>query len=214
MTDLVRRIIATAPDLATVVVFAVAWIDPRRFGLEIVLALIVVMLLEFIVMHAGVIIGTVTQSRTLDRREKTLRIGGLGAFYGLFAVGWAVAFEQPWVIPSFAWLLLGKVVSVWLFPVPAEAEVMRQQRIWGYSALAYLVGVFLTLILPLPLLGLQPDVVDALDLPGTGAWIDEPHRVLAFGVLYFAAQAAIDWFVASQPVAPRLTTGVPGSQPG
>lgn len=44
---------------------------------------------------------------------------------------------------------------------------------------------------------------DSLNLPGSGAWIDEPHRVLAFGVVYFAAQAAIDWFVASRPAAPE-----------
>ena len=202
-----RRIVATVPDLVTMGVFALAWIDPRRFGLGLVVSLMVVMLLEFIVMHAGVVIGTVTHSRALDRQEKTRRIGGFGLLYGLFAVAWAVAFRQPWVVPSFAWLLLGKVAAVWLFPVPAAAEVLRQQRIWGYSAMAYLGGVGLTLFLPLPLLGMQPDVVDALNLPGSGAWIDEPHRVLAFGVVYFAAQAAIDWFVASRPATEALAPG-------
>ena len=203
---LLRRIVATVPDVVTMTVFALAWIDPRRFGLEFVVTLFVVMLLEFIVMHAGVIIGTVTQKQTLDRAEKTLRIGGLGLLYGLFVVAWAFAFGQPWIIPAFGWLLIGKVAAVWLFPVPGAAEVQRQQTIWGYSGLAYLFGAGLTLVLPLPLLGMQPDVVDALNLPGTGAWIDEPHRVLAFGVVYFAAQAAIDWFVASRPVASELTT--------
>lgn len=208
MTDLARRTVAVLPDLVTMAVFAVAWIEPRLFGVEIVITLLLVMLLEFIVMHAGVLIGTVTQSRTLDREGKTLRIGGLGALYLLFVVGWAAAFGQPWIIASFAWLVLSKVAAVWLFPVPADAEAARQQRMWGLSGMAYLFGVALTLLLPLPRLGVQPDVVAALDLPGTGVWIDEPHRVLAFGVVYFAAQVAITWSAVSRPA----TAGVGASE--
>ncbi|TPW15194.1 MAG: hypothetical protein FD129_941, partial [bacterium] len=37
-------------------------------------------------------------------------------------------------------------------------------------------------------LGLTPAVHSRLGLEGGGIWIDEPHRVLAFGVAYFLAQ--------------------------
>lgn len=50
----------------------------------------------------------------------------------------------------------------------------------------YLAFVFVTTLLPMPKLGITPAVVDAQDLPGSGLWIDEPHRVIAFGFLYFS----------------------------
>jgi hypothetical protein len=45
----------------------------------------------------------------------------------------------------------------------------------------------LTTVLPLPRLGLTPEVVSGQHLPGEGRWIARPCRVMAFGFLYFTA---------------------------
>ena len=77
---------------------------------------------------------------------------------------------------------------------------------WGISALAYLGGVFATLMLPLPRLGLTGDVVAAADLPGSGEWVDKPHTVVAFGLIYFAVLATgklRGWRLPGKPVAVR-----------
>ena len=50
------------------------------------------------------------------------------------------------------------------------------------------------ILLPLPRLGLTPEVVARLALPGSGQWVEQPHRVLAFGFLYFAATAISEAF--------------------
>jgi hypothetical protein len=53
---------------------------------------------------------------------------------------------------------------------------------------AYLAGVILTAILPLPRLGIvEPCTAYGLPAGARGAWVDEPQRVLAFGLLYFLA---------------------------
>lgn len=41
----------------------------------------------------------------------------------------------------------------------------------------------------LPELGVTAGVQVELALPGSGLWIDEPQRVLAFGALYFGLTA-------------------------
>jgi hypothetical protein len=56
--------------------------------------------------------------------------------------------------------------------------------------------VFVTLLLPLPRLGLTPDIVASAGLVGSGYWIENPHSVVAFGLIYFGLQALAkgkDW---------------------
>jgi hypothetical protein len=55
----------------------------------------------------------------------------------------------------------------------------------------YVLGVFVTVILPLPRLGITPEVVAQLGIPGSGLWVERPHTVIAFGLLYFGALAAV-----------------------
>ena len=51
-----------------------------------------------------------------------------------------------------------------------------------------------TAFLPLPRLGLTLEVVAGQALPGEGLWIDQPHRLVAAGFLYFAIQGAWNLF--------------------
>lgn len=56
---------------------------------------------------------------------------------------------------------------------------------------AYLGGCMLTLVLPVPTLGIKPHLVTrfGLDPTSEGVWESEPHRVVAFGVVYFSVLA-------------------------
>lgn len=188
-----RSALAALPDALTALVFVAAWVAPLHWGRELVGNLMLVMLLEFLVVHSGGFIGQVVLSPDASRTAKTGAVVGFGAFYMIFVLAFALAFHRPWAIAAFSWLLLGKLVTVWLSPVPAATEAQRQRLLWGTSVVLYLGGVFLTVLLPLPRLGLQPDVVAQLGLPGKGLWVEHPHTVIAFGTLYFGALAAIKW---------------------
>jgi hypothetical protein len=37
------------------------------------------------------------------------------------------------------------------------------------------------------------DIIAQLGLPRSGLWVDEPHRVIAFGAIYFGLSAWSKW---------------------
>jgi hypothetical protein len=76
---------------------------------------------------------------------------------------------------------------------PSGDERAFLQAGWAASAISYLLGVAVTVVLPVPRLGLTPAIVHALALPGSGLWISQPWRVVAFGALYYAAVGAFEW---------------------
>lgn len=76
---------------------------------------------------------------------------------------------------------------VGLGPFYSLEEKRFVQQGWAVSALAYLVLAFFTTLVPMPALGITPEVVAGQHLPGSGLWVDQPQRVIAFGFLYFAA---------------------------
>jgi hypothetical protein len=144
------------------------------------------MLLEFIVVHSGGFMGVVMVG-PLPRERKLASLFGLGAFYTLFVGGFALAFKTWWPLASFWGLMLNRLMSALVGQAPSGDEIALAQRGWAAAGLFYLGFAFLTTFLPLPRLGLTPSVVSAQDLPGSGLWISQPWRVMAFGFLYFAA---------------------------
>ena len=68
-------------------------------------------------------------------------------------------------------------------------DMYRALRQQVASALAYLGGAIFTAFVPLPSLGITPEVIENLHLTGSGLWIEQPWTVLAFGALYFALLA-------------------------
>lgn len=181
-----RAIGAALPDLMLGLVFLVVWIDPARLGAAPVGPLMLAMLLEFIVVHSSGFMGTVMVG-DLPRERKLVSLFGLGGFYTLFVAAFAVAFKTWWPLASFWGLMVNRLLSVLLGQPPVGEERAFAQRSWAVGALFYLVFAFVTIVLPLPRLGMTPAAVGAQDLPGSGLWVSQPWRVLAFGFLYFTA---------------------------
>lgn len=190
---LASRLLATVPDAVTASVFAWLWIEPLYFGKHAVANGMLIMLVEFILLHASIFLGNTAFAVGVSRRRKTRAILGFGLFYLLFIVAWSLAFGEWWPFVAFAWLLIAKLALVMQ---PGQQNVDRLQRMqsaWAMGAMAYLGGVFLTVFVPLPRLGLQPGVVSQLDLPGGGLWVNQPHTVIAFGAIYFATLAIVKY---------------------
>ena len=185
---LARGWIAALPDFALGLTFLAAWLAPATMPAGSVKHLLLVMLLEFIIIHSSAFLGSVA-IRGGPRGPRIMGIATLGLFYSIFAGAFSLAFHSWWPILSFWGLMLNRMLGVLIGQAPGEQQKAFIQRTWAASALFYLLGCFITILLPLPALGLTPGVVASLHLPGSGAWISQPHRAMAFGFLYFTAIA-------------------------
>jgi hypothetical protein len=193
MRNVLPRLLAGLPDATTAAVFLIAWIAPSIPGPEYVKNLMLVMLIEFIVMHSSAFYSVIATDSDDSRIKRTLWLIGLSAFYLAFVAGFAFAFDSSWPLFAFAWLFVSRFIHLWIHPAESGAEAGRLMTLWGASAFAYLVGAFATVMLPLPALGITPDFIRSMHLPGSGEWIDRPYTVLAFGALYFSVQAWVKY---------------------
>lgn len=148
--------------------------------------LMLVMLLEFIIIHSAAFMGALMFSNEPPLRRAKYIIG-LGMFYSLFVVGFCLAFGDWWPMGAFWLLIFNRLMSGIFSGSESEEKKKFIAGMWGVNVGCYLAGVFATTLLPMPELGITPSVISSLDLPGEGVWIDEPYRVLAFGAFYFTA---------------------------
>jgi len=184
---------AALPDFVLAFVFLATWIRPAAMGQGRLGHVILVMLLEFIIIHSAAFMGQVLFAPG-SRVRRAWSVVGLGAFYSLFVVGFALAFKSAWPLWSFWGLTLNRMLSVLVGQAPEGEEREFLQRGWAACALAYLVFTFATIVLPVPRLGITPEVVRTSALQGHGLWVDQPWRVLALGFLYFSAVGLSELF--------------------
>jgi hypothetical protein len=190
--SLLSRTALALPDAVSAGAFLLLWIAPFALGPDGVRNALLLMLVEFVLVHASGMLGGFLATHTGGRRRQLLAVLGFGLFYAVFVAAFAFIFQAWWPVLALLWLLgakLGRLFSV------LHSEQAHAQRIadWGLQALVYILGVFATLFLPLPRLGLSADIQPQLGLPGSGIWVDEPHRVIAFGALYFGLLAWSKW---------------------
>lgn len=189
---------AALPDLCTALAFVLVWASPLRFGLFSVKTAMLTMLLEFFLIHAT---GFFTAFVNTPNTSRLRRIGGLlglSSFYLLMIGAFSWSFGAWWPLLGFLWLLAGKILWVRAHPVvDADDTMFWQMGAWAGSVVAYLFACFATLIPDVPRWGMTEALQPRFGLTGGGVWIDEPHRVVAFGVLYFAVLAAGKLFAAA-----------------
>ena len=199
------RVLAALPDAITAGFFLLLWLGPQWLGPTALRTGLLMMLVEFILMHATGILGGMALSNAGETRRQWKPILLFSSFYLLFIAAWAWTFRAWWPLLALAWLVAGKLALA-LQPLADTDKRYRIMSDWGISALAYLGGVFATLMLPLPRLGLSGDVVAAANLPGSGEWVDKPHTVVAFGLVYFSVLATSKlrgWRLPGKPVVLR-----------
>ncbi len=184
---------AAAPDLAMGALFLATWIAPTAFREKMVAYLLAVMLLEFIIVHSSAFMGNVVLGKA-SPGGKIAALVGLGGFYTLFVGAFALVFRAWWPLWNFWGLTLNRVLGVLVGQAPSGEERIFLQRNWAASVMFYLLGVFVTTLAPLPRLGITPDVVARQQLPSSGLWVEQPHRVVAFGFIYFTAVGVSELF--------------------
>jgi hypothetical protein len=188
-----RDVLAALPDLALGVTFLVTWVAPTAFGERMVARLVLLMLLEFLIVHSSAIMGVQLVAPTPTRRKLTATLG-LAAFYTLFVGSFSLMFRRWWPLFVFWGLTLNRLLGALLGGAPTGAEKRYVKMWWGLSAACYVGFAMATAFLPWLRLGITREVVAAQELPGSGLWIERPHRAIAFGFLYFTTMGILQLF--------------------
>lgn len=191
---LARRMLAAFPDVALGGVFLVTWISPFAVGRGSIEYLLLVMLLEFIIIHSSAFMGHVMLANE-PRRRRAKKVLGLGVLYTLFVLGFALGFGTVWPLVAFWALTLNRLSTVLLGAVPEGQERLHMRGGWAANTLFYLVAVGLTTPWrSFPALGVTRDVLREIGLPASGLWVEQPYRVLAAGFFYFTAVGISELF--------------------
>ena len=214
-TSFVPRAFVALPDAISAAVFLTAWIAPTLLGPEVVKDLMLTMLIEFIVIHSSGFYAVISGLEGTRRGARLIMLTGLTCFYLLFVLAFSYGFGSIWPIFAFGWLFVSRFAHIWIHPLRLSRETGRMMLMWAASGATYVVGVFVTVFLPLPHFGVTPEFVAAMHLAGKGEWISRPYTVLAFGAFYFAAQAWVKYALAGT-AADWLTgaTGRAAARPG
>lgn len=187
--SLTQRLSNALPDAMTAGIFLYAWIAPVHWRKTLVAELVLVMVVEFILIHSAVFLGTVVLAPDKALKSRLLAFAGLTAFYSLFIGGFAMAFKTWWPVIAFAWLITAKLVLLVTDRRHSERQKLRMVGYWGVSFSYYLLAVFATAFIPLPKIGITEHGA-AYGLSGnSGEWVSHPQIAIAAGFLYFGLLA-------------------------
>jgi hypothetical protein len=178
-------ILSALPDFGLAAVCCYTWLHPMAFDPMLVKRLTALTLLEFIIVHSAPFAGLVALS-DLKTIPKTGALLGLGAFYMLFAWGFAVSFDSNWPMVAFFALMLNRLLPVFLGAVPSNAQKAYMASCWIIGAMAYLGTVAAAATLSIPPLGITPEVIAAQHFTTGGLWPEQPYRPLFMGTVYYA----------------------------
>lgn len=178
-----KRVAAALPDLALAGAFLLTWLRPFALGSPPVDSYRILVILEFLAIHSAYLTG-VRIYRDRSRRARLERLGFFAVLYTIFAAGVAAKFGVWWPLLAFWGLMLNRMLGEILEEAPRGTERLYRKLAWELSLAFFVGGIFAVTLLPIPELGWTADV-----RTGLGASGDEPHRILAFGVLYFGLTA-------------------------
>lgn len=185
-----QRLVHALPDAITASLFLYAWLAPLRWRENLVAELMLVMLVEFILIHSAPFLGSIVLASDQALRDRLKAFAGFTIFYSLFIGGFALSFGSWWPVIAFVWLVAAKLVSLLSGERHPERETQRMRGWWGVSAGLYLLAVFATLFLPFPEFGItRQGAAYGISASG-GIWVSDPHTGIAAGCLYFGMLAA------------------------
>ena len=196
---LLGRLFSILPDLLTAIACMVVWISPMTFGQDAVKTVVLMMLMEFLLVHGTGFFTGVAFMDNLSRMKRLGLMAGLLVFYAMFIAAFAFSFKAWWPVWVFAWLAISKGLWIFIAPRDRAAEMDRQMKAWAFSTAAYLAAVFVTVMLPIPELGITASIQPELGLSGGGEWIEHPHIAVAGMAFYYFAIAGFKWWCSGRP---------------
>jgi hypothetical protein len=181
-------VVAAAPDFALAASFAIGWVRPYTPGIPSVRRLVMIVLLEFFIVHSSGFLAAVAIGER--RRSQTIAFTlGLGVFYTLLLVAFSIGFNDWWLLASF-WLLMGnRLLGLVIGQPPDDRRQMFVMSSWAVSVAAYLFAVTIGAVTEPPALGLTQAVVKAQEFSIGGLWTEKPQTAIVAGAIYFTVIA-------------------------
>lgn len=179
--------LAALPNFLLAGTAILTWYDPTVLGVDKVGHFVALMVLEFIVLHSAAFMGNVAYGKE-PKIGRVTGILGLALFYTLFAGGVALAFHRMWPLWAFWTLVLNRLAGVLLGQGGDDGAAAVVRAGWAAGMMFYLLATFATILLPLPRLGITPDVVAAQHFTASGLWVEQPWRALAMAAVYYTLQ--------------------------
>ena len=166
------------------------WRDPMKYenGRWVQLG-VGVFVLEFILLHAGIMIG----AQSMDASSGISMLGTLllTGFYALFAAAIAFAFKSRMLFMSFLSLVVGRFVGLMLGMSMDDKALFLAHSLVAMAI--YFVLVFASVFLPWPRLGITEKVAADTRMPNSsGLWVDQPHRAIGPATVYFFLLGCIE----------------------
>lgn len=187
--DRFGRIWTAATCWAMSAMFVISWWWPRALdnGRWVKLG-VRMMVLEFILVHSGVLLGVVAARQGVERGRSLLR---LAALYTIFGVVIALVFRSWEILASFAAVMSGRYWSA--CTARGAADVSASQRRAAASLALYVGLTFITVIIPVPRGGITPALLEEVwRTRGSGLWERHPEKALAMGSVYFLILGIIE----------------------
>jgi hypothetical protein len=185
-----RILVGSGLDLALAAAFLITWLRPYTFGEFAVKHFTLLMLLEFLVVHATGFMGALT-SRSMGLFERILIFSLLFLFYIGMAFGMSVGMGSYWPALGFGLMLLGKLPTI-LRPQHEDDAMMGIMANWAAMVCLYLFGIFFVVTADIPHLGITPEVIASQKFDVGGEFPERPYIVMAFGTLYFTGLALLN----------------------
>ena len=186
-------LVSALPDLALGGLFLLTWISPYAIDEKMLSYLVLVVLMEFIIIHSSGFLGVV-MFLPWAKPKRLASLVGLGLFYTMFVSAFCVAFGEWWPLGAF-WLMIGnRLLGVLLGQSPEGAERGFLIRSWALSVFFYILAVFAPLLLTPPEFGITSEAVARQSFEIGGEWTASPQIAIASGFLYFSALGVSELF--------------------
>lgn len=186
----VRVLTGSVPDLVLAGGFLITWYLPYTFGEMAVKHFTLLMLMEFLVVHATGFMGALT-SRDTPFGMRLLMYSVLVTLYALMAFGLSVGLGNFWPALAFTLMLVGKLPNIFR-PQHDDDAMMGLMANWAGMVCLYLFGAFFTLTYEIPMHGITPEVIASQHFDVGGEWPERPYTVMAFGAIYFTGLALLN----------------------
>jgi hypothetical protein len=157
--------------------------------------------LEFILLHAGVMIGGAAAADGGGFDWGVLLLLG---FYALFAGAIAMGFRDTSLFRTFLWVIGGRAVGS-LLGISTESQTLFLAHSL-IGMVLYFVLVMTSVFIPWPRRGITPEIAAEQRVPrSSGLWVEQPHRAIGPAAVYYlllglAEVALLTWIDAASVV--------------